>query len=342
MAIKRLKFLAKTSLVCVLLVVLAGSLVRTTGSGMGCPDWPKCFGYYIPPTKLSELTFHVQNEYKRGQIIIVNKVLKVCKNDFTSENIYNESNWLNYTKHDYAIFNPYHTWIEYINRLIGAFTGLPVLLLFAGSLFIWKKSKTIPILCLSVLILLGIVAYMGKLVVDGNLIPNQITLHMMGAVLLVFLLLVIINKLNSLEPLQGFSEPLNKSIAPFLIASVIVTLFQIIMGTKVREQIDFIDRKLGLDRSVWIQQLDYHFDWHRTFAWVVLLLNGFIVFRLMKLRVQPMFVKQITSLVLVEIFIGVFMSYFEIPNYMQPAHLVAAFLLFAVQSNFLLAYQIKK
>jgi cytochrome c oxidase assembly protein subunit 15 len=34
------------------LIVLTGAGVRLTGSGLGCPDWPKCYGRTVPPLDL--------------------------------------------------------------------------------------------------------------------------------------------------------------------------------------------------------------------------------------------------------------------------------------------------
>ncbi len=140
--------LSLTSLVCIYLVVLAGSVVRMTGSGMGCPDWPKCFGYYIPPTDIETLTWNPGREFDKGNVIIKDEALYVAQADFVAGDQFNSSNWAPYTKHDYALFNPTHTWIEFINRLVGAFTGLPVLLLFLFSLRKLKKDPLIPIICI--------------------------------------------------------------------------------------------------------------------------------------------------------------------------------------------------
>ena len=82
--IKSVKF----SLIIVYLVIAAGAIVRMTGSGMGCPDWPKCFGYFIPPSDRSQLDWKAEHEYKKGEVIIIDENLRVAPKDFKSNNSY--------------------------------------------------------------------------------------------------------------------------------------------------------------------------------------------------------------------------------------------------------------
>src|SRR5437763_3708496 len=47
----RLAKLSLATTVLTFLAVTAGGLVRATGSGLGCPGWPKCYGRWVPPAE---------------------------------------------------------------------------------------------------------------------------------------------------------------------------------------------------------------------------------------------------------------------------------------------------
>ena len=129
------------SIISLFLLILAGGVVRSSGSGMGCPDWPRCFGYYIPPTDIKELMWSPNHQFNKGQVIIKDEGLWIAKETFTTGNEYDASHWEKYTKHDYALFNPTHTWVEYINRLFGALAGLACFAMAIASFWYWKQNK---------------------------------------------------------------------------------------------------------------------------------------------------------------------------------------------------------
>ncbi|MEO8968625.1 MAG: COX15/CtaA family protein, partial [Solirubrobacteraceae bacterium] len=52
------RLVADVTLVALSLIVLTGAAVRLTGSGLGCPDWPRCYGNALPP-----ISFHALIEF---------------------------------------------------------------------------------------------------------------------------------------------------------------------------------------------------------------------------------------------------------------------------------------
>jgi len=192
--IKNFKTTIITSFLLVMLVIFAGSMVRMTGSGMGCPDWPKCFGYLIPPTTEKDVFWKSNFNYKKGVMILKNKKFYSAKNDFLSSHEFISSNWLEYTKHDYNEFSVMNTWFEFINRLIGAIAGIATLIMFVFSLNYIKNKPTITFMSFFVVLSMIFQAWLGKLVVDSNLSPYKITVHMFMAILILCLIVLIYRK----------------------------------------------------------------------------------------------------------------------------------------------------
>lgn len=325
---KTYRKLAKTSLILVYLVILAGAVVRMTGSGMGCPDWPKCFGYLIPPTDESELIWTPDKEYKKGQVIIREEQLRVALEDFTSGEDYEASNWTSYDKHDYAIFNVFHTWTEFINRLLGALAGFATLLLAISSIGYWREQKLITVLSIVVVLAMGFQAWLGATVVYSVLEPVKITIHMVMALAIVALLLFLIQKTGN----KSHETKANKGLRGLILLAMVFTLVQIILGTQVRQLVDEqIDLVGETAKDLWLASPTLAFYIHRSFSIVVLLLNAYLAFRIFRDKLGFSKINWVMGLLLAEALTGIVMYYFDFPFSSQPLHLFLAAVLFGVQ-----------
>ncbi|EAS19554.1 cytochrome oxidase assembly protein [Flavobacteria bacterium BBFL7] len=314
-------------------------MVRMTGSGMGCPDWPKCFGYYIPPTEESQLEFSPDTPYKKGMVIIHEEELRVAITDFMAQSTYNATDWKPYTKHNYAVFNVYHTWTEYVNRLIGALGGLVVLVMCVFSLKYWKERKKITILSIVALLAMLIQAVIGKIVVDTLLSPVLITIHMIVALLIVGLLIYLLHEVQPTDHRYQSSSSFYK----LSIVLIILTLIQVALGTQVRQYLDHMIDEMGYPfLSVWLEEsAPIVFLIHRSFSILLLALHVWFVYKAIQMLGHPRaYYGWLIALLLITIFTGILMNYVDFPFGSQAAHLVLASIILGLQ--FYLMMRLKK
>jgi cytochrome c oxidase assembly protein subunit 15 len=324
---KSFRNISKVALVCVYLIIIAGAIVRMTGSGMGCPDWPKCFGYYVPPSDEKDIVFKANHNYNEGIIIVNNESLLVAKKSFISANTLNPNNWKAYTEHSYAKYNPTHTWIEYINRLATVVAGIPVLIMFLLSFLFWHKHKLIPILGTLTILGMGFQAWLGKTVVDSNLSPYKITIHMVMALAIVAYILGIIYLSKTNYKLQKFDTKFRN----ILVFAIILSLIQIVIGTQVRQDVDQQIKLVGNVKALWLNNPDLKFYVHRSFSILVFLLNTWLLYYNKKHILGYTKMKLVMICIGIEIVTGIAMYYFEFPFLTQPLHVVIASIMIGIQ-----------
>ena len=335
----KFRTVSKIALVLIYFVIIAGAIVRMTGSGMGCPDWPKCFGYYIPPTESAQLLFESNHSYEKGMMILMdNEAFLVAKTDFVSGNEFNSSNWEVYSKHDYTTYNPVHTWVEYINRLIGVLSGIPILIFTVLSFWFWKKNSWIPIISMLTLMGMGFQAWLGKTVVDSNLAPYKITVHMVMALLIVaFILYLIFASKSNYKP-----QKYQKTFFIIVLFALILSLVQIVLGTQVRQFIDEQTKLIGYQKTLWLAAPELNFYIHRSTSILVLALNGYLWHLNRSKSLGYTKIKLVVYAVILEATTGIMMYYFDFPFLSQPLHLVIASILFGIQCYIVLECLHKK
>lgn len=318
--------LSLSTLIAVYILILVGGVVRSSGSGMGCPDWPRCFGNWVPPTKISDLPpdyKEIYSSYRHEKNVRFARYLRLFGLDETATKLLNDE-----SVRVEADFNPTKTWIEYFNRLTGVTIGILIFAVFVYSLKFWNSARTLTVISLFALLLVGFQGWIGSVVVSTNLTPWTITLHMFLALIIVALLVYLVyagGGQGKIPSATGFW---------WLMACMAVVLVQILLGTQVREAIDSVSRTVA--RTEWIAAIGGPFIIHRSFSWIVLLLHVGLVVNLRKRAALKGFLLTLIALILLTISTGIGMAWFGVPAVLQPVHLTLATICFGVQFFFLL------
>ena len=318
--------LSLSTLVAVYILILVGGIVRSSGSGMGCPDWPKCFGNWVPPTTVSDLPSdykEVYSAYRHKKNVRFARYLRLIGLDDTADKLLRDE-----SVKEEGDFNPTNTWIEYFNRLTGVTIGILIFAVFVYSLKFWNSERRLTIISLLALLLVSFQGWIGSFVVSTNLTPWTITVHMFLALVIVALLVYLVH---------AGSEPDTVASTTgywWLMACIAVVLVQILLGTHVREAIDGVARIAA--RSQWITEVRGEFVIHRSFSWMVLLLHVGLIINLRRNQVLKRYLSILITLILLTIATGIGMAWFGVPAFLQPVHLTLATVCFGVQFLFLL------
>jgi heme a synthase len=162
----RLQSLLKITLVFTLMVILMGAYTRLSDAGLGCPDWPGCYGHLTVPDEAHELS-------------------KVE---------------INFPEHT---VEPEKAWLEMIHRYIAGTLGLLVLGILILCLRSQDTPKRLPIF-ISILILFQ--AALGMWTVTMKLMPIVVMSHLIGGFTLFALLLLLYLRTQSFRIPGGDSK----------------------------------------------------------------------------------------------------------------------------------------
>lgn len=311
-ALARYRRMAWITLIAVYFLILVGASVRASGAGMGCPDWPTCFGSWIPPTSEAQLPANYQEIYAD----------------------------LGYAETE---FNVVKTWTEYLNRLTGVAIGFLILLTAIYSWSVRRHDKSIATASVAAFLMVGFQGWLGSKVVASNLQPGMITLHMLMALAIVGTLLFALARARRGIMMAESIEGIDTRFEKWLYIVMALTVIQVTMGTQVREMVDYLNHTQGADRSSWVDALPWFFYVHRSFSAVVLFANLWLAALLVRSvgwsHTLTRFTIAMNLVIGLAILSGATLGHLGMPAFVQPMHLVGASLLFGLQFLIWMSYR---
>lgn len=197
---RRLQALTVLTLFLTFDLVLFGAFTRLTDSGLGCPDWPGCYGQSNPVQANAEISA-AQQALPSGPVT--------------------------HTK----------AWIEMIHRYLATSVGALIVVLMLTAWWQWRRFRqggaAAPTLhrwwMTATFVWVCLQGAFGALTVTMRLFPAIVTLHLLGGAVLLMLLCVQAVRLT-LAVDQRVAPPVSAPLRAALVVCVTLVLVQLLLG----------------------------------------------------------------------------------------------------------------
>lgn len=183
------------SLICVffaLFVIILGAYTRLTDAGLGCPDWPGCYGFAVVPE--------------------ADEKIAAANAAFPERPV-----------------EPEKAWIEMIHRYFAAALGFFILIIAGNAILARNKVPDAPFkLPLFLLLMVCFQGALGMWTVTLNLMPVIVMAHLLGGFTVLSLLFVLYLRLTPFK--KAGSSAQAGGLAKFAVVGVLLLVGQIALG----------------------------------------------------------------------------------------------------------------
>lgn len=189
---KTISILSITATLLALLVIGLGSYTRLTDSGLGCPDWPGCYGQVAAPVSKADIQ-KANNVYPEAPVVVGK------------------------------------AWREMIHRYMAGILG--ILIIALALICAFKKDETTNTALAVPLLLMVLVFYqalLGMWTVTWQLLPLVVMAHLLGGMLILSLLWYVKLRASQSIPIRQDAPAAKFRVWAFL--GIIILFVQIALG----------------------------------------------------------------------------------------------------------------
>lgn len=289
MRLDRFQKLALATTIATYLLIGVGGLVRASGAGLGCPDWPRCFDRWYPPVDVSGVPAHI----------------------------------------DPALFNFAKAWTEYLNRLFGVVVGLLIFATLVAAIVQHRRTARVLWPTVAAFLLVGFEGWLGGMVVRSQLRPLVLTAHLVFALIVVSLLLyATVSAFFPGGRLPGPLPEGRTLLTRATLGVMALVLVQAALGALVRGEIQLLAEASGeAGRAGWLAQVGLLDVLHRNGAVLTTLAVVALAFGVRRQK-EPDSGLRITAdlaalVVVTQVVAGLGLAYLGFPRVLQVLHLWA-------------------